>query len=276
EEPGVGSFESKQYTVYARYIKLNFSNIAIPEEYTNLITKVILHYVPRTDQNKSIISKGLIFSAYSRQPYQFNIDGGSINDRFQFNSPDIDFRFKEFPITADRLKINSVRKGYVSYYGQYHNVWNYVVNIVNRYYGELNGNNPPYQELLVGTAFYLNSAIPVDSIYSRNIENIIFTDPNSKGSFPDSISTYDFSGEQRSSLGNIESGSPINISYTDYPDLNYDFNSINNLYTNVNYQASRTEEYELQEKRPLGTYYDTVLYGSLVRDNRTQYGNVNN
>src|SRR5690606_17208014 len=165
------------YKTYRRNIKLVFNNIVIPEEYSTIISKIKLHYVPRNDSNKSIVSKGLFYAAsahstatagsgWKPSPY-FNMVGGEDISVYQFLSPDIDFRFKQFPISAYKMKSAAVIKGYISYFGEYNpsgGLVGYLVNLVNNYQYELNQGNPPHTELLVGTCFYPELAIADSSL----------------------------------------------------------------------------------------------------------------
>lgn len=275
---------NKSYELYKRNLKLVVDNIVIPEEYSDLITKVRIHYVKRNYSNKSIVSKGLIYgmggiNGETRQSPQFNFLNDNIffGTHYQFVSPDVDFNFKQFPISANKFKSGYVAKGYVTYFGFLtEDTNNYLVNSINSHLYYLNETNPPFTELLTGTTFYLENTIPTEDLYNRTIENIIFTDANSTISPLDSSTAtiLNLEGEEKGSVFNIpvaESG--LYVVDEDYPELGYEYPEATHLYPRVNYDGSLTGS---QSHLLDDIYYDSVIYGSLIRNNRRQYGNPNN
>src|SRR5690606_3144450 len=79
-------------------------------------------------------------------------------------------------------------------------------------------------------------------------------------------------GELNTSLFSALSSDPaLIISVADYPELNFENTTVPNLIENFDYMGTQISGASLGDE----VFYDGVIYGSLLRDNRTQYGNPN-
>lgn len=270
---------SYEYNIEKYNILLNFSNIVIPDRYLGVITRAKIHYTKRDYNNKSIISKGLIMNTLKqgniyRAPYSFNNFAGILTTSSvkQFLSPDVDFNHGEFPIRGDYFKPLSVDKGYILY----NYVRAFVVNPLEGLNGVYNFINLTRGDksavldntlFLSGNAFYNESTTPIGLPYRTDIENGYFTSSNSTDNL------IDFTGEQKSSVLDLANNMLLVPIY--YASIFGYENpaSSNNYFDKFNYNGQistlNVADHILDE-----TYYDTVIYGSIVRDNRRQYGDV--
>lgn len=287
--------KTKEYITYKRYIKLYVSNIEIPDDIKHIVTKIKFHYVKRDYTNKSIISKGLLFNTFRtsgfngvRQAPQFNQFSGEKHDTVQFYSPDVDFMHKQFPIGANAFKSGYVAKGYINYIGRrgynvggsLNNTGTYYVNLANNYLADINPEGTPYNQLLVGSVFYNETVPAVEHGYYSKVYGAAFTDPNSRGVIPGVVSAdnaYGFMGESKGVILNLFGldNPDLRIINSMYPGLNLDNPSkSSNVHNQFNYTGSLTGLHSVVTLSEV--YYDTVRYGSLIRDLPNQYDGILN
>lgn len=105
------------------YINLKFDNILIPLELQDKIKNIFFCSAERDNINNKVIDKGLAYTTRKvvgaiRNSELLNNPLYTLNNSkrfFEFTSPTVDFKFKNFNIKADRIKSSSNYSGYVGY-----------------------------------------------------------------------------------------------------------------------------------------------------------------
>lgn len=185
------------------FVNLKFDNINIPSNLQDKIKKIYFCIADRDEVNKKVIDKGIIYSLRTvggglRNSELLNnpvIRGVKNSSIFEYTSPNVDFKFKEFNIKADKIKINGTLSGSVDYMTKRYplNITNSSaplngVNIVSFLNAE--GINPStaelgefvynYKQELTLTRVFYNQLIPkINTPYQVNISDNIFVDNNS-------------------------------------------------------------------------------------------------
>lgn len=276
------------YTLTKRNLGLHFSNIEIPGELRSQIRKINFFYTPRTDENKSIISKGLLYATKTteiarRQSSQVNSEQDTLTNgmEYEFISPEINFKFKEFPINISKINVCGIDKGAVIYGGVVTrkgnsggpsgDTWLYNIKLYN---SRLDNDTGRHQGFFTAQAWYNQRTIPKEKNYSRVISNAIFVDNNFNGTTEGN--QLNFSGSQDTSFIKLntpltfrDSGDPIISVY--YPELLYPTGSPRS--TNINGHFEDPDEDGKYVRRE-GEYYDTSYYVSLKNNDSNLYGNI--
>ena len=304
-DPNRNKGEETNYKIYKRNLSLDFSNIIIPFELQNLIKKVKFYYTPRNSNNRSILSKGLIYKINNlTSPYEqstsFNYESKYINGAslFEFISPETNFNFKENSLSGNTLKICGIDKGYVNYAGQKEVSPNESGN--NAYYirtfnNQLFKDTGRQQGIISAFCFYNQRAIPKESNYSVKVNNSIYVDSNYKGNTD--LADINFLGSQNTVI--LETIDPVYFkplliitTLADYyPELLYPSGTNNSteLFTNININlpapitgsyldrelAYNTSRAVLQNNSfATRTYYDTSMYVQLCNTKESLYGTL--
>lgn len=269
------------YKLYKRNLALNFSNIIIPDEYKDLITKIKIFYTPRNETNKTVLSKGILYRTYQneddpiRQIYQ--PEGGlmSFNTIFEFISPEVNFKFKQDSLSGSRIKVNGLDKAFINYVGVQPpgsaNGAHYVY-LFNEALEDLGTGRR--QKVTSMSVPYLKRVLPKEEFYTKLLDKTIFIDKNFVGS-TEGLS-LDFRDSQETSViqlleGLIAKPSVVTTPMaTYYPTLTLPASS--NLTTSVKTQLEDLHGNPIpwQEK----SCYDVVYYISIINDNESLYEKI--
>jgi hypothetical protein len=271
-----------EYKIYKRNLRLNFDNIIIPEELADQISNIKIHYTPRTQENKNILSKGIMYglnetASVIRQPthanFGFNDTKGA--SKFEFISPDVNFNFKQSTILGSKLKVNSVYKGNLQYVGAKMKIGSTETVAHTQWFNNKAFNDTArLQAVTVAAVPYLLSNPPRADQYVRDLKKAVYVDANFKGSTEGF--NLDFSGGEKTSVLEVAApiyftpvGSTAKLNFQ-YPFLYYP--STDNP-TNLNgyfgiSRGSLGNNPDFQNQ----VYYDTVYYVSIMNDNGSLYG----
>lgn len=266
------------YRLYKRHLGLRFSNIQIPEQYQGLVNKIKFFYTPRDTNNKSIISKGILYkledyngSKKSSQQSQGGLEAS--NNLFEFISPDVNFKFKEAPLQGTKIKVNSLYKGFINYVGRVPDNYSgaHMSIVFNTSLSDETGRR---QKSIMSSIPYLQSAVPKLEIYSRPLSKALYIDDNFVGS-TEGLS-LDFMGNQDTSV--LQLSDPLIAKPTVvtapladyYPTLGYPAGSNNPTEIQEKLEETVQRDLTYQNKR----CFDTTYYVSIINDNRSLYGKI--
>lgn len=292
--------------IYKRSLSLDIKNIVIPDELKKLISKVKFFYTPREGNNKSILSKGLAYGLVKTDQvlsrnnhFNSNFNANNQYNKFEFISPDVNFKFKEANINGNKIKVCGIDKADVVYLKKdftFNQTFGGAAiaiatdNLVNIFNNQLYDDTKKRQSFLSSFAIYSKRAIPNSLTYSRNIDKVLYVDGNFKGSSGDL--TIDFSGGQPTSVLSLSEDIRLKPTLVtpylsvDYPSLQYPTiaTKSSDLFANnirsLNYNGSQSENQSKMNEEGhnvinnLNPKYDTSYYISIIKTIDNQYGNL--
>lgn len=292
---------------YRNYVNLEFYNINIPTDLQDKVVNIYFCSANRDEYNKKVIDKGIIYSLRENRNSELLNRPVQTNDRnyeiYEFTSPNVDFRFKEFNIKADKLKINSIYTGNVGFFTKrnprssgtesgipyiYGSFLNYEgIDISTSQQNDLNYS---FKQETTFTRVNYFTQTP-NTFYQVGIDDIIFTDNNSIINFTNSNDLINLEGNQNSSLlklnmnsvpsswddtdllpgDNINSLSPIK--YKDYAGVNLP------SYIDANFYFPGREignSFNREDRRLINgmPYFDSTHYITLLSDNNDIFTNL--
>src|SRR5690606_16003480 len=106
-------------------INVEFSNIVLPPEISSRVKNIYFSIADRSELDKKVISKGVVYATrqYNNEirnsevlnaPLAYNNSTKS-NTVFEFKSPEVDFKFKNFNIKSAYIKPTALLVGSVLY-----------------------------------------------------------------------------------------------------------------------------------------------------------------
>lgn len=288
--PNTANTESK-YEIYRRNLTLTASNINIPDEYKDKISKIKIYYTPRTDANKRIRAKGLLYplrdktEVTKRQPRHFSYEDPSSEDNklFEFVSPDTLFRFKDLPLSASKLRVVGIDKAYVNYVGiRMRGVKDTPLNYKVTYFNnDLFDTQQRSQRITTGVGFYnQRTRWKGDLVGVRSIDKLIYVDRNFNGNTEGL--NLNFSGGQNTVVVSLQQGLKFfaaGETPASYPELQFPTGSTERevLLKDINYQENGNVDNTDMAMAPYvveKVYYDTAFYTELINTNESLYGSV--
>lgn len=278
------------YNIYRRNLSLQVTNIVIPEEFSDRIVKAKIYYTPRTDSNKRIRAKGLLYPLRDsneftkRQPRHFNYEDAGANEvtNFEFISPDTSFRFKDLPLSASKLRVIGVDKAYVNYVGQrMRGVGGTPLNYKVAYF-----NNDAFetlqrrQRISSGLAFYnQRTNWKSDLVGVRNINKLLYVDSNFSGTTEGL--NLNFTGSQNTTVLSLSQSLKFfasGESLANYPEfqLTSHPNDREHLLPDITYiEGGLTNQDVLIPPYVVDdAYYDIAYYVELINTAEALYGNI--
>lgn len=286
-----------EYKIYKRNLGLSFSNIQIPNELKDVIKKIKIFYTPRDASNKSILSKGLIYAldvdGKSSNIFNSNMTSVSQHNKFEFVSPDVNFKFKETNLSGSKIKVCGIDKGYTTMSGGKGNLDLGPAYYVRLFNDELYKKTDRRQALISNYCFYNQRIQPKEELYNRDLNRVLFVDSNYKGS--SDIGNIDFMGAQNTAV--LELTTPLFLKpivltsplSTYYPDLKLPVGSdVSNSYfedidtidipdvTESSNYAPVLNTFVKPNSLPKKLYYDTSYYIQIVNEITNLYGNIKN
>lgn len=287
------------------FVNLKFNNIVIPSELEDKIKNTYFCIANRDEYNKKVIDKGIIYATRDtdigiRNSELLNnpVLTGDRNTRYyEFMSPNVDFKFKQFNIKADKVKMSGVLTGKVGYMTKRYNDSFYLAtpeNVKIQSYINSEGINPSTtdreniifdykQEITLSRCNYnLFSRKPF--LHQLELDDIIFADNNSSVDLGDTII---LEGSQNTSVLKI-SGSPSasstdllpgdgrnNLVSSDYK-FRAGTSEPGNLRDKFYYIGSNVNNtWDVEDRRFRETsYFDSTDYVTLLTDNNDIFTNL--
>lgn len=295
--------ETTNYKIYKRNIGLDFSNIVIPTELQDKIKKIKFYFTPRDSSNKSILSKGLIYSLNTtatpnEQPNYFNYENtGAIDsiNTFEFISPETNFNFKQDNLSGTTVKICGIDKGYVQFAGAKEDKPNESGNnayYIRTYNNKLFEENGRQQSIISAFCFYNQRTIPKEDNYSRELDKLIYVDDNYSGTTD--IANLNFLGSQDTAILKLMSPISFKPSVVAIPLANYYPELLYPSSSDKSSQLFRGVLLSVPEDSYIGPtyntirrfveskswadnlYYDTSFYVQISNSKSNLYGSINN
>lgn len=273
------------YNVYKRNLALSFSNIEIPDELTDKVANIKLYYTPRNETNKSIVTKGLLNGVVGTTQLGITYQSEGYVDKsstvFELHSPEVNFKFKETNLQGNKIKINSIYRGFMQYVGDIKDKFNTIGNVhfIRYYNNDLADKTDRQQAIVTPTINYLIPTIPREEIYSKPLNRSMYIDNN----FVGSTEGYNIDNQGAQKTAFIELSEPLIIKPTVvstplasyYPSLKLPSgnNNATVIYNGIKDKYGKTEGSEpIQYK----VFWDTSYYISIINDNRNLYGKIEN
>lgn len=294
-----------------RNIKLTF-DYDLPSNLQGIVKNIFFTYAKRDEINKKVTSKGIVYKTRFinntiRNSENLNSPTSQEHENasgsfYEFKSPDVDFKFKEFNIKSDHLKINSLLHSYTTSISKAK--FNFgdreYRNDIDRYPGSFlnaEGINPStddnatpintiydFKQEFGANRIKYSLVYSYDRLRQYNINDIIFIDNNAKTSFVGE--SVRFEGNQNSSIFKLTNPTISNNNTI----FNGDFASnyllgltglgqlSNNYVSFYNEKDGNPDQTYSQSERNiiLGGFYDSTLYISLLNSNRNIYSDVLN
>lgn len=249
-------------------------NLNVPDEVKDIIKKAYYVYVPKTDNNKFCLGKGISYAingAQSRQSDQLNRYATTTNliDKYEFYSAESLFKFKQSNISAKRIKSTALVNGVVRYmsrtlneYYRNQTTFDHYPTWINSEGAIMTGSGVKQQiesynykqQVRFDTVFYnrrLNLGNEDKKVF--NIDDIRFVNGNSYINM--SSENIDLSGSQNQVIIKLKGSKKI------YYDVNLNFSS---LFTKYRLPWSSQELGILDN---VNAYQDTVMFSTLLSDN---------
>lgn len=288
-------------------VNLKFSNIIIPSTLQNKVKNIYFCMANRDEFNKKVIDKGLVYSTREVSDYIRNSEllnnprlKNNLSDKYyEFTSPTIDFKFKNFNIKADTLKLNYVYSGYVDYMiktlatkeGSSNNDMRNrpYVDYVNLEGVDISNSTPDdmkynFKQALVLTRVNYNYLNKFDNTLHYNLENNIFLDNNSSSNLGKILN---FEGSQNTSVLKINNA--FGVTANDLlPGDNYNSLVLSQYKTSAGvstpgklfdyfyYQGNTIPNYSNRYRldNVNQNYFDATNYVTLLSDNNNLFSNL--
>lgn len=248
-------------------------DLNVPSELQDLIKKSYFVYVPKTDNNKFCLGKGISYATNEsqlRQSDQLNryATTSNLTDKYEFYSAESLFKFKQSNISAKRIKSTALINGVVRYMvrtlNKYYNsqtVFNHYPVWINSEGAVMSGSGSNQkvesyeytQQVRFDTIFY-NKRTELNNTDKKvfNIDDIRFVNGNSHINL--NSENIDLSGSQNQVFIKLKGGK------TSYYGIN---SNLSNLMLNYRLSWNAGSISSLNNN----VYQDTVVFSTLLSDN---------
>lgn len=301
---------SNDFVLTKNMINLQFDNIVIPTEYQSIIKKIHFCIADRTESDKKVLSKGIVYanrnfdgiirnSETLNAPVAYDTARRS-NTIFEFKSAEVDFNFKNTNIKGSYIKPTNAYVGWVNpivktqdgtYSTNSGSVFPVAGSTLN--YEGINRSTTSQdsiiydykQELTLNRVNY-REPIPITNFKQYRIQDMIFFDNNTVTSFAGSNIKYE--GNQNTSIFKLVNNQvPTENNLFTNDDLNPLIPSIykatssgsSGLFRNFyseNRDGGNIDWTDAQRNVTQQIYYDSTLYVSILSNNTNIFSDILN